>query len=93
MHEETKLTKSERLPQTEFQIYSYGKREAISITQRLLNRYSAAVIDFLKYPFVATCTFKLFRLGPIKFLGDVRLPSIQSAIFCKQLYGQKSLFT
>ena len=93
MHEETKLTKSERLPQTEFQIYSYGKREAISITQRLLNRYSAAVTDFLKYPFVATCTFKLFRLGPTKFLGDVRLPSIQSAIFCKQLYGQKSLFT
>ena len=65
----------------------------VNVKQFPLNRYSAAVIDFLKYPFVATCTFKLFRLGPIKFLGDVRLPSIQSAIFCEQLYRQKSLFT
>ena len=56
MHEETKLTKSERLPQTEFQIYSYGKREAISITQRLLNRYSAAV-RFSEIPF---CSYRYF---------------------------------
>ena len=59
MHEETNLTKNECLPQTKSQIYSYGKREAISITQRLLNRYSAA----------ATCTLKIVQAQSRKIRG------------------------
>ena len=55
------------------------------------NRYSAVVIDFPKYPFVATCTFKLFRLSPIKFLGDVFRRSSQQSFV--NSYMAKNLFS